>query len=485
MSKLSPIKILVCEDDPDHRFMILESLEETLQDAEFFEAESGEECRELILSKAPEVLILDYRLGDMDGIELLESIHERLAEIAVLLVTSQGDEKVAVQAMKMGVRDYLVKDTRLVFIDHIPIAVNHALIQIRTEREKARALQELRMSEQLNRMIFDRMAEAVIYADANAQIIHLNDLACRILAMECASAHEVNLRDESIVEKFPLLDRLIGVLEKDDSRAFMEDEWVVDNRILSIRMSPVRTPEGDYRGVIINLADITDRRREEIERLQAIERTVSALAKAVELRDAYTSGHAANVGQIAVMIARRLNWDEHRIIGLKLACELHDIGKIAIPAEILTRPSKLSHLEMDMLREHPQKGYEILKGINFPFPVAEAVYQHHEVLDGSGYPRGLVGDEIIMEARVLVVADVLEAITSFRPYRAGLGISKAIEQIKLGCGNLYDPIVVSAVLGLIDEAGGESFWKDRNSYPNQGELKRLGQNHKNIEQINP
>ncbi|MBN1550630.1 response regulator [bacterium] len=453
------IKILVCEDDPDHRMLMMDALEENLPEATYLEAETGYECIELLQTEKPEVLILDYRLGDMDGIELLEKISDMTDQMAVLLVTSQGDEKIAVEAMKKGARDYLVKDTRMVFVDHLPISVKQTLSQIKAQKEKIEAQDKLKASEELNRTILDKMMEAVIFADESDRILHLNGLACEFLKTTYSEAIHRHLGDEKFSAFMPDIELHIQNLKNNPHQSVIEIEQNVDDLIFSLRLSPVLSSNGDYRGVILNLIDITQSRKEEMERLEAINRTVFALAKAVEFRDPYTAGHAANVAIIATHIAKMLGWEEKRIIGLQLACELHDIGKIAIPAEILTRPTKLSALEMEMLKEHPHKGYEILKDIKFPFPVAEAVYQHHEVMDGSGYPRGLKNDEIIPEAKIICVSDVLDAITSHRPYRPGLGIEKAIEQLQKGRGVLYDPSAVDSVLKLFKRSGNQPFWK--------------------------
>lgn len=456
---MGTVTVLVCEDNPDHRLLMLESLEDHLEGAEFLEAESGKECLEIVRDREPEVLILDYRLGDLDGLEILVELKDILPRIAVLLVTSQGDEKIAVDAMKLGARDYLVKDTRLAFIDHLPISVNRALKQISTEREQIRAKKKFQESEHLNRTIINQMAEAVIFANKDDKILHLNKLACRILEKEYPTALNSLLTDASTVERFPELPESLKYLRNDTGLQFVESEIILGGRILLFRYSPVRGDQGEYRGVILNMMDITNRRLAEKEQMSAINQTVTALAKAVEFRDPYTSGHAVNVAFIATRIAEVLRWDARRIMGLRLAGELHDIGKIAIPAEILTRPTKLTELEMAMLKEHPGKGYEILKDIKFPFPIAEAVFQHHEFLDGSGYPRQLKNDEIIDEAKILVIADVLDAITAHRPYRAGLGIDTAVEQLNRGRGIIYDSQFVDAAMELINQAEKKPFWQ--------------------------
>jgi HD-GYP domain-containing protein (c-di-GMP phosphodiesterase class II) len=174
-----------------------------------------------------------------------------------------------------------------------------------------------------------------------------------------------------------------------------------------------------------------------------------------QISDPYTYGHERRVGAIAaaVAIAEELGFDPYRIEGIRIAGFMHDIGKISVPAEILAKPGKLTYVEFQLVKRHSQDGYQILKGINFPWPVAEVALQHHERLDGSGYPRGLKADAILMEARIMSVADVLEATASHRPYRPALGIDRALSEVEQGRGILYDPVVVDACLKLFREKG--------------------------------
>lgn len=181
--------------------------------------------------------------------------------------------------------------------------------------------------------------------------------------------------------------------------------------------------------------------------------TVEAVSLALEKRDPYTAGHQERVACLAVAIAREMGFDEQHIEGIHLGSMVHDIGKISVPAEILNRPGRLSKDEFGVIMAHPETGYEILKGVDFPWPIAEMIIQHHERLDGSGYPRGLKGEAIIPEARILAVADVVEAITSHRPYRPSLGVGMALEELERGRGTLYDTQVTDVCLRLFREQG--------------------------------
>jgi len=179
--------------------------------------------------------------------------------------------------------------------------------------------------------------------------------------------------------------------------------------------------------------------------------TVYALAEMSQRRDPYTAGHQRRVSQLACSIARQMGLSENQIEGVRMAALLHDIGKMYVPSEILTKPGQMSDLETGIIETHAQVGYEILKTIEFPWPLAKTVLQHQERLNGSGYPAGLSGDEILLEARILAVADVVEAMSSHRPYRATLGLKKALNEISQNRGILYDPDVVDACLILFTD----------------------------------
>ncbi len=179
--------------------------------------------------------------------------------------------------------------------------------------------------------------------------------------------------------------------------------------------------------------------------------SVMAIAMTVEKRDPYTYGHQQRVAELARAIGMEIGLSPDQVEGLAIASAIHDIGKISLPAEILTKPSHLSSLEMSLIQAHSQAGYDILKSVEFPWPVAQIVLQHHERLNGTGYPQGLSGEGILKEARIVGVADVVETMSSHRPYRPSMGLDKALEEISAKKGILYDPEAVDACLALIEE----------------------------------
>ncbi len=184
---------------------------------------------------------------------------------------------------------------------------------------------------------------------------------------------------------------------------------------------------------------------------KVMDSTIKAIAMTVEKRDPYTSGHQMRVAALTRAIAESIELPEDQIEGAYMAASIHDIGKISLPAEILTKPIQLTEIEISLIQAHSQAGYDILKGIEFPWSIADIIIQHHERMDGSGYPEGLAGDSILMEARIIGVADVVETMSSHRPYRPSMGIEKALAEITQNSGTLYDADVVTACLKIFSD----------------------------------
>ncbi|MFB3926927.1 MAG: HD-GYP domain-containing protein [Syntrophales bacterium] len=238
-------------------------------------------------------------------------------------------------------------------------------------------------------------------------------------------------------------------------------EWPGGSRVLlSINAAPLFDPSGAFEEIVFTLEDITKQVRSE-EALQesygqlrkTMEGTIQAMEMTIEMRDPYTAGHQQRVANLACAIADNMRLPREQIEGLYMAAVIHDIGKIYVPAEILSKPCKLNEFEYVIVKTHPQVGYNILRTVDFPWPIAQMVFQHHERMDGSGYPAGISGKNILLEARILAVADIVESMASHRPYRPAFGIDKASEEIVKNRGSLYDPDVVDSCRELIMEKG--------------------------------
>lgn len=236
-------------------------------------------------------------------------------------------------------------------------------------------------------------------------------------------------------------------------RSFSDDETYI-----LLNSAPTYDDAARVSGVVLAFSDITRRRDMEeelrkswLQQKRAMEGTVQAMAYTIETRDPYTAGHQRRVTKLACKIAETMGVPSNILEGVRMAGSLHDLGKIYVPAEILSKPGKISSVEYSIIKSHPQVGYDILKSIDFPWPVAEIVRQHHERIDGSGYPRGLKGPDIQQEAKILAVADVIEAMASHRPYRAALSIEQALGEITQNKGKHYDAKVVKACLTIFSD----------------------------------
>jgi PAS domain S-box-containing protein len=233
-----------------------------------------------------------------------------------------------------------------------------------------------------------------------------------------------------------------------------------DGAMIDVGVQGARATHLGRPAVIGLMQDISEKKRAEAQIQQyneqleiAFMRTVKVVTTLGEMRDPYTCGHERRVAEIAVAISAELGFDKRRQEGIRIAGYLHDVGKITIPSEILSKPGKLSAVEFLMIKVHAQASFDVMKEVEFPWPVAQVALQHHERFDGSGYPQGLKGEAILLEARIMAVADVIEAMSSHRPYRPGLGIDKALAEIERGRVSTYDAAVADASLKLFREKG--------------------------------
>lgn len=224
-------------------------------------------------------------------------------------------------------------------------------------------------------------------------------------------------------------------------------------RSLYTTLIPIRNSAKQTHRIIGIARNITEIKKQAKHIQNTLEEALQAICSLVEQRDAYTAGHQQRVANLAEAIVKKLISDPERIHWIYLAAIVHDIGKIQVPIEILTKPTKLTPAEIMLIRMHPEVGYNVLNNIDFSHPLSEIVYQHHEFLDGSGYPRGLRGDDILLESRILTVADIVEAMSSYRPYRPALGVDKALEYIQSIRGVKLDAMVVDACVELFQKDG--------------------------------
>jgi len=312
--------------------------------------------------------------------------------------------------------------------------------------------------EEKYRNIFENAQEGIYQSTPEGKFILANQSMARILGYDSPEDLISSINDIARQVYVDYEDRVKFIKTMEDQNVTKNNEvrfYKKDGSIIwvSRTMHSVRNEKGQvlyYEGIV---EDITEK-KDSVERLRdALGGTVRAIASLVETRDPYTAGHQRQVADLARAIAAELGLSRDRIEGLRVAAIIHDIGKVSVPAEILSKPSKLTKIEFDLIKTHAQAGFDILKDIDFPWPVARIVLEHHERMNGSGYPRHLKGDDILIESRILSVADVLEAMGSHRPYRPALGIEPALEEIEHNKGILYDSAVSDACLKLFREKG--------------------------------
>lgn len=366
--------------------------------------------------------------------------------------------------------DLVHKDGHLVPVEICYSALRDAHGQItqvmaiaRNITERKRAQQALEESESRYRGLFERSLDMVIVIDLEGRIIDANPATARLSGYPLdrligRHAWECFTEEERLVA----IDMLSTMVRTEQAPCLVEFHPRRKNgRVLDVEVNASLVyHEGTLVGVELISRDITERKQRERERAQAVVRlnrvmaaTIEAMSAAVEMRDPYTASHQRRVTRVARAIAEEMGLSDESQQALSVAGALHDLGKISIPAEILAKPGQVTDAEFQLIKEHPEASYNLLKSIRFPWPVAEIVFQHHERLDGSGYPQGLKGDEMLPEARVLAVADVFEAMSSHRPYRPALGTAAALEELEHGRGTLYNPEAVDACIRLVRDKG--------------------------------
>ncbi len=442
-------------------------------------ATTGRQALELAQGARPDLVLMDVMLEGsvMDGIDTARELHERL-NVPIVYLTAYADPRTLERAKLTRPLGYLTKP----FADHeLALTIELALF-------KHQAESELQAKERLLSTTLGNLAEAVLTTDQDGRVTYLNPAAQSLLGVTQQAAQGVDaLSLFSILEgatRLPVAG-LEEICSPIGPNPLCDDMLLVSPSgqevPVAVSVSPVFGPQGQFRGRVMVLRNVSLKKQAEAELRAGMEtlrttfrQTVRALSSMAEKRDPYTAGHQQRVAKLACAIGRQMGLESDAMEGLEVAGILHDIGKIYVPAEILSKPTRLSHMEMGIMKTHSEVGYEILREVAFPWPVARAVMEHHERMDGSGYPGGLKGPDICREARILSVADVVEAMSSHRPYRASLGLSAALSEISDGRGRRYDADAVDACLELMN-GGGFSFEETcQNGAPPEGAGERRG-----------
>lgn len=347
------------------------------------------------------------------------------------------------------------------------VAVTGALLYVLIQRSIGIVLasrEAARQSEQYFRHTFDQAAVGIAHVGPDGRSLRVNHKLCDMLGYSAEELQVLRVDDlthpddlqSDLEQARRLLDGSINTYTLEKRYRHKNGSTVWGNLTISLH----RNQQGEPEYFIAVVEDISARKAAE-ERAhsastaldRALLQLVQALARSVEKRDPYTAGHHEHTSRLAAAIARRMGLPANEIEGIRLGGQIHDLGNIYVPTEILNRPGKLNDYEYALVKTHPQVGYDILKDVDLPWPVRDMILQHQERLDGSGYPQGLRGEAIGLGARIIAVADVVEAMTSHRPYRPALTLEQAIAELHRGRGVAYDPAVVDACLAEISATG--------------------------------
>lgn len=459
-NELYPVHILIVDDDTSFGQM-LESVITRCTGFDCSFAEGAQEALTVLEERVFDVVITDIKMPDMSGLELTRIIKEKY-DSDVIVITGYYEDFTYEEAIENGANDFIEKPVRPT---ELIIRLKRVLRERAISYKHKQAEDALIKSETKYRGIFDRAMEGIFQATPEEQFITANKALSHMLGYESPDelmatiTHiptQLYAREEDhaallkILNESGSVNRYEAQFRRKDGRHI----WISTN------MMSVRNNDGQLLYYEGNVEDISSRKSAEKEREDSIERlrkalgsTIQALAVTAETRDPYTAGHQRRVTDLACTIAAQMGLLTNQIDGIRMASMIHDLGKISIPAEILSKPTKLTNIEFMMIKTHPQAGFDILKDIEFPWPVARMVLEHHERIDGSGYPDGLTGDRLLIDSRIIAVADVVEAMASHRPYRPALGLDKALEEISRNRGALYDPGAVDACLALIEQGG--------------------------------
>lgn len=416
---------------------------------------SGKESIKKAKEKKPDLVLMDIMLqGEFDGVKAADEIYNTL-NIPVVYLTAYANETTLQRAKITEPFGYILK----------PFEERELHTTIEVALYKYKMEMKLKEREQWLSTILRSIADAVIATDKEGTITYMNPLAESLTGWKQEKTTKMPLSNVFKIisedERRPLKISVKNIIQKGDSGPPSDVILLSKNgkeTSVDHRAGPIKNEKGNISGTVLVFTDITRRKitEEELslswEKLKGtIEKTLQAMAFTIETRDPYTAGHQRRVTKLACAIAKEMNLPEVRIEGLRMAGELHDIGKIYVPAEILSKPGKISEAEYNIIKTHPQVGFDILKTIEFPWPIAKIIFQHHERMDGSGYPSCIREKKILMEARILAVADVIEAMATHRPYRPAQSIEKALKEISTNRGILYDAKVVDACLKVFEK----------------------------------
>jgi PAS domain S-box-containing protein/putative nucleotidyltransferase with HDIG domain len=453
-----PIRVLVIDDSEDDALLVIRELKNGGGfNPTYEQIDTSEAMSKALDNKSWDAILCDYSMPDFSASGALDLYHEKGLDIPFIIVSGAIADETAVAAMRAGAHDYIMKNN----LARLSPAVDRELREAKIRQERRLAADNLRRSEEKYRTLFEDSRDAIYINDAKGDLIDFNRSTMdlfgyskeELIGMETKAVF-VNADEYTRLQEKLARD---GSIKEFEAKLRKKDGSEMDCLITStVRRARDKNILG-YQGIIRDISELVSSQKElekTLEKLgKALSGTIQAMALTVETRDPYTSGHQHRVTKLAIAIATELGLSKDRIEGIRLAGLIHDVGKISVPGEILSKPGSMSGNELSIIKDHAQVGHDLLKPVDFPWPIARIVQQHHERMDGSGYPNGVSGEDILIEARILAVADVVEAMASHRPYRPALGIDVALKEVSKYRGVLYDPKVVDACRELIEKKG--------------------------------
>ena len=465
-------EILVVDDTPANLKLLVDLL--LANNYKVRPASDGQQALNAVKKRKPDLILLDIMMPNVDGYEVCRRLKENedTRDIPIIFISALDALEDRIKGFDLGGVDYITKpieskETLARVNTHMQL---HNL-QVNLETLVAERTSELQKTHEQLQHSYHRLewAEKIGHLgnwewNVATNDMFLSDEAFVILGLEPKS-RKLNY-DEYMAHIHPEdrdnVSKAINSALPYHSQDYTSEHRIVQNSDMTRSVYEQgrvnRDEAGNPISLVATVLDITERKlahqKEQQDALVMHEmmlQTIQAIGTTVEKRDPYTAGHQQRVADLSVAIAQEMNLDSVVIEGIKLGALIHDIGKIYLPAEILSRPGRLTDIEFEMIKTHSKVGFDIIKNVDFPWPVANMILQHHERLDGSGYPQGLKADDIILEAKIISVADVVEAMASHRPYRVSPGLDVALKEIQDGSGIRYDAEVVRCCVLLFSE----------------------------------
>jgi len=451
------IHILLIEDDSGHTELIQRAFEERGNGVCLTAVSTLAEARACLMNLQPALIISDWRLPDGEGSELLSEEHQHLPCPPIVIMTSYGNEHDAVESMKAGALDYIVKSAESMM--DMPHIAERALHQWQILQEQKRMQRALAEQEAQFRLLAENSSDMISRHNMQGDFLYVSPACRTLLGYEPAELTGQPVIPLIYPEDTNTFLELLSSPTRESPTAALSYRARHKNGgfvWLETTVKIIQNPNSEAIEVQASSRDITERKQSQVElqlahmALQdAYDRTIEGWVRALDLRDQETEGHTQRVTEMTIKLARRLGCTDEELVHIRRGALLHDIGKMGIPDQILQKPGPLTEPEREIMRRHPQYAYQMLSPIQYLNQALSIPYYHHERWDGSGYPHGMKGEEIPIFARLFAVVDVWDALSTDRAYRKSLPAREVIEYLEEEAGQLFDSDIVKIFLDMI------------------------------------